>query len=83
MPASADTARINAKLTILSGAIYQITNGSKNKNSETNESGINITLNITTATTRYLKFEKTRLKLFAKLQHRFYYLSKDRVWLCS
>ena len=67
MPASADTARINAKLTILSGAMYQITNGSKNKNSETNESGINIVLNITTATTRYLKFEKTRLKLFANL----------------
>ena len=52
MPASADTARINAKLTILSGAIYQITNGSKNKNSETNESGINIALNIATETTR-------------------------------
>ena len=67
MPASADTARINAKLTILSGAIYQITNGSKNKNSETNDSGINIALNIATVTTRYLKFEKTSLKLFANL----------------
>ena len=65
--ASADTARINAKLTILSGVMYQITNGSKNKNSETNESGINIALNIATETTRYLKFEKTRLKLFANL----------------
>ena len=67
MPASADTARINAKLTILSGAIYQITNGSKNKNSETNDSGINIALNIAIATIRYLKFEKTSLKLFANL----------------
>ena len=67
MPASADTARINAKLTILSGAIYQITNGSKNKNSETNDSGINIALNIAIATTRYLKFEKTKLKLFSNL----------------
>ena len=67
MPASADTARINAKLTILSGAIYQITNGSKNKNSDTNDSGINIALNITIATPRYLKFEKTSLKLFAHL----------------
>ena len=67
MPASADTARINAKLTILSGAIYQITNGSKNKNSETNDSGINIALNIAIVTTRYLKFEKTSLKLFANL----------------
>ena len=67
MPASADTARINANLTILSGAIYQITNGSKNKNSETNDSGINIALNIAIATIRYLKFEKTSLKLFANL----------------
>ena len=67
MPASADTARINAKLTILSGAIYQITNGSKNKNSETNDSGINIALNIAIATIRYLKFEKTSLKLFVNL----------------
>ena len=67
VPESADIVRISAKLTILSGAMYQITNGSKNKNSETNESGINIALNITTATTRYLKFEKTRLKLFANL----------------
>ena len=67
MPASADTARINAKLTILSGAIYQITNGSKNKNSETNDSGINIALNIAIATIIYLKFEKTRLKLFVNL----------------
>ncbi len=67
IPESADTARISAKLTILSGAIYQIINGSKNKNSETNDSGINITLNIATATTRYLKFEKTSLKLFVNL----------------
>ena len=67
MPASADTARINVKLTILSCAIYQITNGSKNKNSETNDSGINIVLNIATAITRYLKFEKTSLKLFVNL----------------
>jgi len=67
IPESADTARINAKLTILSGAIYQITNGSKNKNSETNDSGINIALNIAIAITRYLKFEKTSLKLFANL----------------
>ena len=47
--------------------MYQMTNGSKNRNSETNESGINIALNIATATTRYLKFEKTRLKLFTNL----------------
>ena len=67
IPESADTARISAKLTILSGVIYQITNGSKNKNSETNDSGINIALNIATVTTRDLKFEKTSLKLFANL----------------
>ena len=67
IPESADTARINPKLIILSGAMYQITNGSKNKNSETSESGINIALNITTATIKYLKFEKTSLKLFANL----------------
>ena len=40
---------------------------SKNKNSETNDSGINIALNIATVTTRYLKFEKTSLKLFVNL----------------
>ena len=67
IPESVDIARISAKLTILSGVIYQITNGSKNKNSETNDSGINITLNIAIATTRYLKFEKTSLKLFDNL----------------
>ena len=67
MPDSADTARISRKLRILSGAMYQITNGSKNKNSETNERGINIALNIATATSRYLKFEKTRLRLFVNL----------------
>ena len=67
IPESADTARINPKLIILSGAMYQITNGSKNKNSETSESGINIALNIATAATKYLKFEKTSLKLFVNL----------------
>jgi len=67
IPESVDIARISAKLTILSGVIYQITNGSKNKNSETNDSGINIALNIATVTTRYLKFEKTSLKLFVNL----------------